>query len=861
MWSKLFQFKKFEGTQAFRAELNGTLRKRAISSSLGQTLLGILSYLSALSATDSIHTALVVCTLIMNGSRLVLCLRFSGMTSEQPFRWLKLFCLTTWSTAFFWSALTVYSLSISDATPERGFIALLVMSGIVTSVPMGLSPEKFLAKFYVLTCLIPLGGYFLWNPSPHEIIAAIIVLCFAPFLMYQITLATKQTLEVYARREQYKSLFHATMESILVHDKGIIVEVNGAFETIFGYTAAEVIGQPISIVVPPEDLPKMKAAMTSNYDVPLEARGVRKSGEIFPLETRGRFFDYGGRTVRLVCSRDLTNRKKAEEMLNVQIQHEKALMDLREKSMIETTKAKSLFLANMSHEIRTPLHAVISISDLLSEMNLPEKASRYIRTLKDSGASLLALINDILDYSKIDSGNIDLERVDFNLVNLIETQIDLMISRAELKSLQLTSYVDPTLPVTVNGDFGRLGQILVNLISNAIKFTHAGGVKVRCAPIKSLSDRKLLVRFEVEDSGTGLSEDKKAQLFKPFVQADSSTARRYGGTGLGLSICHSLVTLMGGEISYRSNGDKPGTTFWFDVPMDVVNAEAVSFQFSKTDWHHTDAIVIEDDFFSAPTFERYLQSWNMPVRRMTADFFKSDCTDLTNAADGLLIAHEGEKLPDILKLNASLSHPRKVLVVDHRVDQENHASIPTPHHIVKYLSPTIRQSDLYNSLVNIILNANNLIDPAQAHSNLKKEKQNEIRFPKARVLVAEDNSTNQLVIRAILNKFEMNVQVVNNGAEAVIASQSNTYDLILMDVQMPEMDGCQATETIRTIEAEQKVTNPVPIVALTANVLQEDRDACLKAGMNDFLAKPVKKDLLLHVLETYLGDKREMKEH
>lgn len=857
MWEKIFRIKKFEGTPAFRAELNDSLRTRAISSSRGQIILGVLSYLSALSFSDAIHTLLIAGTIVMNGSRLILCIRYAPMTKEEPFRWLKIFGWVTWFTSMFWSMVTVYSLSFAHTTPEVGFIALLALSGVITSVPMALSPEKFLAKAYVLTGLIPLGVYFLINPSSHNFIAGVIAISFTPFLLYQVNLQSRQILEIYARREQYKSLFHATMESIIVHDDGIIIEVNSAFETSFGYKASEIIGKHISILLPPEDHPTMRIAMAKDYDTPLEVRGVRKSGEVFPMETRGRFFDYGGKMARLVCSQDLTSRKKAEEVLTVQLQHEKALMDIREKSMMETSKAKSLFLANMSHEIRTPLHAVISISDLLAEMNLPEKAARYIRTLKDSGASLLALINDILDYSKIDSGNIDIEHVDFNLVSLIESQTDLMVSRAELKNLELTSYVDPTLPVTVNGDFGRLGQILANLISNAIKFTHTGEIKVRCLLADRLSDNKVLVRFEVEDSGTGLSQDKKAFLFKPFVQADSSTARRYGGTGLGLSICHSLVTLMGGEISYRGNGEKPGTTFWFDVPVAVVNPESISFQFSKTDWHQADAIIINDDFLAAPTFERYLKSWNIPVSRMTAAEFKAHSSDATKTARGLLIVQESNGLDEIIKTNTWMARPRHVLVVNRRADQENHVTSDSPPNVVKYLSPNIRQSDLYNSLLNTVLLAYNVGNVTQSRTALKAEKQSEIKFPKARVLVAEDNSTNQFVIRAILQKFEMNVQVVNNGAEAVTAYQNGEYDLILMDVQMPEMDGCQATEAIRALEEQKKIEKPIPIVALTANVLQEDRDACTKAGMNDFLSKPVKKDLLLNVLEKYLSDKKE----
>ncbi|UYL09448.1 ATP-binding protein [Bdellovibrio sp. SKB1291214] len=857
MWSKIFQSKKFNGTPAFRAELNESLRTRGISSSRGQIILGILCYLSALSFADAIHTTLIAGTIVMNGSRLILCVRYAEMTKKEPFRWLKVFGWVTWFTSLFWSMATIYSLSIFHGTPEVGFIALLALSGVITSVPMALSPEKFLAKAYVFTGLIPLGIFFLLNSSSHNLITAVIAFAFTPFLIYQVNLQSRQILEIYARREQYKSLFHATMESIIVHDNGIIVEVNSAFEASFGYKASEIIGKHIAMLLPPEDHPTMRIAMSKDYDTPLEVRGVRKSGEVFPMETRGRFFDYGGKMMRLVCSQDLTSRKKAEEVLTVQLQHEKALMDIREKSMIETSKAKSLFLANMSHEIRTPLHAVISISDLLAEMDLSEKAMRYVRTLKDSGASLLALINDILDYSKIDSGNIDLEYVDFSLVNLIESQADLMVSRAELKNLRLTTYVDPTLPVAVSGDFGRLGQILANLISNAIKFTNNGEIKVRCALVKKLAEQKILIRFEVEDSGTGLSQDKKAQLFKPFVQADSSTARRYGGTGLGLSICHSLVTLMGGEISYRGNGDKPGTTFWFDVPVDVINPESISFQFAKTDWHQADAIIIEDGFLAAPTFERYLKSWNMPVTRMTAADFKSQKPDSPSKARGLLIVQECDELDEIIKTNTWLTRPRHILVVNRRADQENHVTSSSPPNIVKYLSPNIRQSDLYNALLNTVLISHNLSDLTQSRTALKTEKQNEIRFPKSRVLVAEDNSTNQFVIRAILQKFEMNVQVVNNGAEAVNAYQNGDYDLILMDVQMPEMDGCQATEKIRELEANKKIEKPVPIVALTANVLQEDRDACTKAGMNDFLSKPVKKDLLINVLERYLSDKME----
>lgn len=702
---------------AIRREMNGLLQKKAVASSFGQIILAIFASFSLYNGVSTtLPWIFIGALLVTNLFREIMFVYFPQVAKEKPNLWIQIFSVSTWLTSLFWVCLTIYAMTNRGAHPHFEFDMLLILAGVVTTAPMALSPYRLLAFGFVLTCLAPMFIYSVFFHPQGYLITAGVVLSFIPYLIFQIEVQTRQVWELQSRRDQYRAVFDATMESIAIHDNGIIIEANTAFEKIFGYTKEEIRGRSILDLTPLTDRQQVLTAMQSEYDQPIEARGVRKSGEIFPMETRGRFFNFEGKIVRVVCALDITERKRSEQAKIEQITHEKTLMEIREKSVLESSRLKSQFLANMSHEIRTPLHAVISISDLLKEMELPSQAHRYIRTLKDSGESLLTLVNDILDYSKIEAGRFDLEKVDFNIVNLIEAQIELMGEKARQKNLALQAFIDPQLPQTLRGDFGRLGQILVNLIGNAIKFTPAGEIKVSCI-MKAHRDHQVNVRFEVRDTGVGLSEEKRLQLFKPFTQADASTARRYGGTGLGLSICRSLVELMKGQIDFISHGSQ-GTTFWFEIPLDVIERSSVG-----------------------------------------------------QAA-------------------------------------------------------------------------------AQASP---QEKKTESHFPKAKVLVAEDNSTNQMVITAILKRLEITAHVVNNGLEAVDAFKRDDYDLILMDVQMPEMDGCTATRKIRELEKSEDGEQRLPIVALTANVMQDDRNTCIESGMDDFLGKPVRRELLGQVLERYLA--------
>lgn len=394
----------------------------------------------------------------------------------------------------------------------------------------------------------------------------------------------------------------------------------------------------------------------------------------------------------------------------------------------KAARTKAEFLANMSHEIRTPLNGIIGIADLLADLPLDEQQRKYTEIIRTSGQGLLTIVNDILDFSKIEAGKMNLEVIGFSLSSLVQSQVSLLENAAKEKKLIVTTKIDPALQGHFSGDPGRIGQIILNLVGNAIKFTSDGFVSIRVTPVESSDPLSQYVKFEVQDTGVGIPNDALQKLFKPFTQADGSTARRFGGTGLGLSISKRLAELMGGNIGVISELGK-GSTFWFTVRLSVVDKVAKAIKAEK------EALGIQP---------------------------------------------------------------------------ESEASLPS--------QPGVDRS-------------------------------------KYRILIAEDNSVNQMVALAQLKKLGFSAQAVANGNEAVDAFSTGSFDLILMDCQMPEMDGFEATRKIRELEAS--TGKKIPIIALTANAMKEDEEKCLRYGMNDFVCKPVKQEQLLAKLERYLLNAKE----
>ncbi|NOS76537.1 MAG: response regulator [Nitrospira sp.] len=629
--------------------------------------------------------------------------------------------------------------------------------------------------------------------------------------------------------------------------------------------------------VHPDDRPWVEQALSDHLagnsaGYAVEHRVRHRSGEWKWFALRGTVtqWDERAQPARMMGTMiDITERRLAHAELAKAAQDLEwknwELVQSRDKAL-DAAKSKAEFLATMSHEIRTPMNGVIGMTGLLLDTALSDEQREYAETIRCSGEHLLDIINDILDFSKIEAGKLDLECLDFDVRTTLEDAIALVAERAYAKGLEIACLVQADVPTVLRSDPGRLRQILINLLGNAIKFTERGDVVVTvslAADDKAGRSDGLLVKFEVADTGIGLTPEQQAKLFQPFTQADGSTTRRFGGTGLGLAIGKKLAELMGGQIGVFSAADK-GSAFWFTARCGVLPEDARSSPQPSAAFQANRILIVDDHAVNRKVLEYQLRSQNIIYETVEAGWQALD--RLRSAAEqgmpfgiALLDMHmpgmDGLELARRIKAEPQISHTRLILLTS--LGRRGDAKAAQDAGIAAYLTKPVRQSQLYACLSLV------LADPSAAVSDtahtpapiITRHSLSEVQAQsRGRILVAEDNSINQKVAVKMIEKLGYRVDVAGNGREAVEALERISYALVFMDCQMPEMDGFEATTAIRRREGSGRRT---PIIAMTANAMQEDHDRCLTAGMDDFVSKPVNAKHLQEILHRWVSHPQE----
>lgn len=671
------------------------------------------------------------------------------------------------------------------------------------------------------------------------------VILFFPLRLLPIRALRRTTQALVESENAYRNLVELSPDGIYINHNEKIAYINAAGVRLFGADhAEELVGTSFWDRLHPEShatvRERLKHIQIMHGPVPLrEERYVRLDGTVIPVEVAAAPFMHRGETAIQVVFHDLSQRKEIED----------ALRQARDEAEA-ASKAKSEFLATMSHEIRTPMNGVLGMAELLLDSDLNQRQLRFARTIQRSGDALLGVINNILDFSKIEAGKLILEYTPFKLRDLVEETAEMVSEQAHNKGLELTLSIPVGLPSTMKGDANRLRQILINLLGNAIKFTDRGEVGIALT-IVSQYETDLQLRFEVSDTGIGIDSKSQKRIFEMFSQADGSTTREYGGTGLGLTICRQLVKLMNGEINLESKPGK-GSVFSFTIRLERCVGEPSNDIELAADLLGKRVLIVDDNATNCGVLHNQVIAWGM--RNGTAADGRQALEMLRIAAaeneaydiallDWHMPVMDGIELARCIHADPRLRQTRLIMLSStgfyEAAEQASDSSVYC------YLTKPVRQASLYECLCRVATASDNF--HTKSNTGLPAE-ENPILLLNKHILLAEDNPVNQQVVLNMLELLGCRVDIAGNGYEAVKAASQSRFDLILMDCQMPQMDGFTAVRRIREQESSMDDAYRVPIVALTANVQKGVKEECMAAGMDDYLSKPFTKKQLYSIL-------------
>lgn len=687
-----------------------------------------------------------------------------------------------------------------------------------------------------------------WNQQRVASIALVLALISGAGILWGVTLRRRVTQQTQELRERldYEIELTGRNNEIVANASDFIftADAAGGLETI-NAAGERLLGRQFKSA----DLPHYDEIFVDESDQPLEfpkstgtgstirCRMKTEAGAIWvEISLRQLRHQHGTAAGYLGIVRDISERKEYEEAL------EKAKQAAEANAL-----AKSAFLANMSHEIRTPMNGVIGMSNLLLDTPLNEEQRSFGHTIRDSAEALLSILNDILDFSKIESGKLHFEDSPFQLVETVEGTLQLLSPRAAAKNIELALDLHCSLDACFVGDSGRIRQVLMNLVGNAIKFTEIGEVVIRVST-ETISEGQARLMFEVTDTGIGLTEEEQSTLFRPFVQADATTTRRFGGTGLGLAISKQIVDMMKGEIGVRSEAGA-GSTFWFNLPLP--ECEVAPSRYSSediTELAGTRALVVDDNATNRRITRRYLASWGIESDEVPGAREALRAVEIAEAnaraydfvlLDFQMPVTNGAELAELLTRQPGAEQRKMLLMtsLEHRMSAQSMQALGLQANLTK----PVRPAELRSTLASLKNGARQALKTTGGTATGASKP----RSLNLRALIAEDNAVNQKVAQLQLERMGFTAEAVGNGLEALEALEIRRYDVVLMDCQMPEMDGYEATRRLRRNPRHKDL----PVIAMTAHAMEGDREICLQAGMNEYISKPVRPTELRLALE------------